>query len=69
MAAPAYTKDLTDISLAETDTTGYIQINHAGGAGCIDRQVTSNNRGIGFENGADIAATVKEVLLSTAEFP
>jgi hypothetical protein len=70
MAAPNYNTDLTTIDTAET-TTGYNQINHAGGGGgslgvgadfsmqgtfCVDRQVTSNNRGIAFDNGTPFIA-------------
>jgi hypothetical protein len=69
MAVPSYTEDLTDIDLAEGSTTGYLQINFAGGGGgtlgfgpdfsmqgtdCIDRQVTSNERGIQFNNATTI---------------
>lgn len=75
MAAPSYTEDLTDIDLAQV-VTNYVQINHAGGGGgtlgvgadfsmqgnlCIDRQVTNNNRGIAFNNGAGINVTGTDV--------
>lgn len=65
MAAPSYTEDLTDIDLAES-TTGYFAIG-GGGAGlgtgadlsmqgnlCVDKQITSANKGQGFDNGAGI---------------
>ena len=70
MAAPLYEEDLTDISLAEASTTGYLQVNFAGGGGgaldfgpdfsmqgndAILRQVTNNDRGAAFDNAATIA--------------
>jgi hypothetical protein len=73
MAAPLYEEDLTDISLAEASTTGYLQVNFAGGGGgaldfgpdfsmqgndAILRQVTNNDRGAAFDNAATIAGTV-----------
>lgn len=72
MAAPLYDEDLTDISLAEASTTGYVQVNFAGGGGgaldfgpdfsmqgndAILRQVTNNDRGIAFDNGTGISGT------------
>jgi len=72
MAAPSYTEDLTDISLAESSTTGYLQVNFAGGGGgaldfgpdfsmqgndAILRQVSNNDRGTAFDNGTTISGT------------
>lgn len=65
MAVPSYTNDLTDIDLAET-TTGYVAYG-GGGAGlgvgadfsmqginCVDKQITSAEKGILFNNGVGI---------------
>jgi hypothetical protein len=75
MAAPSYTEDLTDVDLAET-TTGWNQVNFAGGGGgslsaspdlatqginCVDRQISSNDRGAAFNNGATSAAVASGV--------
>jgi hypothetical protein len=64
MAAPSYTEDLTDIDLAQA-LTNWLQINFAGGGGgalgtgadfamqgtlCVDRQVTTNERGAMYDN-------------------
>ena len=64
MAAPSYGHDLVTVSKAES-TTNYAQINILGGGGgtlgagpdyamqgtnAVDRQVTTNNRGIGFDD-------------------
>lgn len=73
MAAPNYTEDLTDIDLAESVSTG-VAINYSGGgggapafgadlgmqgAGCWDRQVSSHERAIVFNQtpGAGTVAT------------
>jgi hypothetical protein len=76
MAAPSYTEDLTDISLADNGVTGYASINHLGGGGgalgsgadfsmqgtsAVDRPVTANNRGAVFDNGAGINVTANDV--------
>ena len=72
MAAPSYTEDLTDIDLAEVGSTG-IAINFSGGGGgapafgadlgmqgggCWDRQVSSHERAIVFNQtpGAGVVA-------------
>lgn len=62
MAIPAYTEDLTDIDLAESGSTGVaVNVSGGGGAapafgadlgmqgnGCWDRQVSTHERGIAF---------------------
>ena len=68
MAAPNYTTDLTDINLAE-NTTNYVAYG-GGGAGlaagadyamqginCVDKQVTSAEKGILYNNTAGITMT------------
>lgn len=70
MAAPSYTEDLTDIDLAET-LTGWFAIGvPAGltaspdlamqGVNCVDKAVSSGNKGQGFNNGAPIVPGVND---------
>jgi len=65
MAAPSYTEDLTDITLAET-TTGFSA--YGGGASglgtgadlsmqgnlCVDKQITNADKGMYYDNGSGI---------------
>ena len=65
MAVPAYTEDLTDIDLAEA-TTGWAAYGGGGaglsaspdlamqGTNCVDKQITNNEKGQVFDNGAGI---------------
>lgn len=64
MAAPSYTEDLTDITLAET-TTGWARVGVAGNPGvgadfamqgtlCVDKQVSNGDGGLQFNNGSAI---------------
>lgn len=68
MAAPSYTEDLTDIDLAQS-LTNWLQINFSGGGGgalgtgadfamqgtlCVDRQVSSHERGAMYDNTSGI---------------
>lgn len=75
MAAPAYTEDLTDIDLAESDT-GWTTINFSGGGGAaldfgpdlamqgvnsVLRQVSGHDRGGIYNNGATAGAVAAGV--------
>lgn len=72
MAAPSYTEDLTDISLAES-TTDYSAIG-GGGAGlgtgadfamqgtlCVDKQITGADKGILYDEGTGITLSADHV--------
>lgn len=82
MAAPSYTEDLTDIDLAESGSTG-VGINLSGGgggapafgadlamqgAGCWDRQVSSHERGIVFNQTPGSGTTATDVHIFTWGF-
>lgn len=75
MAAPSYTEDLTDIDLAESGSSG-IAVNYSGGgggapafgadlgmqgAGCWDRQVSGQERGIVFNQTPGSGTTATDV--------